>query len=281
MRSNFTTTVRFTSPRSAFACRHQRALAVLVLAALTVAALLSTPRVGTATTYNFLSVTGNNTPGNAASTTFNSSNGYGFIKVSHFFPNGGVGASDNQNNLIFPSQFTTLFPGTGQVQGHLAQTVYGFKSVITFDLTNYNIKPSTVFGIWNTSDEVAQPDYNVQLLNAANVLTPPTTFNLIGDQDNQTQVAGRHVLTMNTATGDISAGALINAGGTHTDAAFWNNIPIGTKQIIVTSNLAPLNTIGDGVGYYFAESVPEPASLALAAVGLVSFVGLMFRRATS
>ncbi|HEX3357806.1 MAG TPA: PEP-CTERM sorting domain-containing protein [Tepidisphaeraceae bacterium] len=225
--------------------------------------------------------TSNLLPGNAASATFTSNNGSGFITVSHQFQAGGVGVSDNADNLLFPSQFTTLFPGTGSVRGHLAQTVYGFKSIITFDLTNYAMKPTTAFGIWNTSDEVAQPDYKVQLLDASNNIVSPTTFNLIGDQDNTgaAGVAARHVLTMNTSTGDLSAGALLNPSGTHTDAAFWNNIPFGTKQIIVTSNLAQLNTIGDGVGYYFVEAVPEPSSIALMIAGLISLAIVSRRQA--
>jgi hypothetical protein len=219
-----------------------------------------------ATTYSFLNVGATG----AASSQFTSGYGNGVINVSHVFSPGGAGADDNNNAAIFPSQFTTLFPGTGQVQGHLAQTVYNHTSVVTFDLTAYNLSASTVFGIWNTSTEVAQPAYHVELIDAGNNPQPPSTFNLIGNQDNQTQVAGRHQLLMNTATGDITFGALINAGGTHTNAAFWNNIPLGTKQIIVYGNLPPLNNIGDGVGYYFAEVVPEPSSFVLGGLGVLA-----------
>ena len=77
-------------------------------------------------------------------------------------------------------------------------------------------------------------------------------------------------MVMNTSTGEITPGALINSFGTHTDAAFWDNIPVGTKQIIVYGNLPPLNTLGDGVGYYFAEVVPEPSSFAFSVLGLFS-----------
>jgi hypothetical protein len=136
--------------------------------------------------------------------------------------------------------------------------------------------PDLVFGIWNTTDEVALPAYNIQLLDSTSTIVDPTTFNLIGNQDNQTQVAGKHMMQLNTLTGDITAPTLINAGGTHTDAMFFDGIPIGTKQIIVTANLPPLNTIGDGVGYYFAEVVPEPSSFVLCALGLVSL--FMFGR---
>lgn len=248
------------------------------LLALTV--LCGYPSAARAAQYNFLSVSGNNIPGNAASTTFTSNYSNGIISVSHSFSSpAAVGYADNNNALIFPSQFTTLFPGTGQVQGHLAMTVYGDPnnplpggpintSHVVFDLTGYTGSlPNLVFGIWNTTDEVALPAYNVQLLDSSSTIVPPTTFNLIGNQDNQTQVAGRHMMQLNALTGDITAPTLINAGGTHTDAMFFDGIPIGTQQIIVTANLPPLNNIGDGVGYYFAEIVPEPSTLALSIVG--------------
>jgi hypothetical protein len=130
--------------------------------------------------------------------------------------------------------------------------------------------------MWNTTDQVTPPVggppvYQVQLLDAGNNLVSPTTFNLIGNQDNQTQVAGRHQMVMNTSTGEITPGTLINPSGTHTDAAFWDNIPAGTKEIIIYGNLPPLNNLGDGVGYYFAEVVvPEPSTFALCALGLFS-----------
>jgi hypothetical protein len=202
---------------------------------------------------------------------FTSNVGNGVINVTDSFPTGGAGASENLNSAIFPSQFTTLFPGTGQVQGHLAQTVYNHTSVVTFDLTGYNLSSSTVFGMWNTTDEVTapvggSPVYRVQLIDAGGFQVNPT-FNLIGNQDNQTQVPGRHQMVM-SGTGEITPGALINGGaGTHTDAAFWDNIPAGTKKIIVYADLPPLNPIGDGVGYYFAEAVPEPGTLSAFAIG--------------
>jgi hypothetical protein len=221
--------------------------------------------------YDFLPVasTGTNT------SQFTSNNGNGVINVTDVFPTGGAGAQNNNNAAIFPSQFTTLFPGTGQVQGHLAQTVYGHRSIVTFDLTGYNLSSTTVFGLWNTSDEVTAPVggapvYQIRLIDADNNQVNPT-FNHIGNQDNQTQVAGKHQMLM-SATGEITFGAQINGGaGTHTDAMFFDQIPAGTKQIIVYADLPPLNPIGDGVGYYFAEVVvPEPASLSvLATSGLL------------
>jgi len=237
---------------------------------------------------DFLSVSGNNVAGNGASTTFTSNYGKGVINVSHSFSSpSAVGFADNNNALIFPSQFTTLFPGTGQVPGHLMMTVYSpiggpsYTSQVVFSLTGYTgYLPDLVFGIWNTTDEVALPAYNVQLLDASNTLVPPTTLNWLGNQDNQTQVAGRHQMQLNTLTGDITAPTLINAGGTHTDAMFFNGIPTGTKQIIVNASLPPLNNIGDGVGYYFAEPVPvpEPASFAAFAVILASAGVIRYRR---
>ncbi len=218
-----------------------------------------------AVTYQFLNVASTG----ATTSQFTSANGNGVINVSQIFSAGGAGVSNNINTAIFPSQFTTLFPGTGQVQGHLTQTNRSATSVVSFDLTGYNLSASTVFGIWNITNEVTTPVYQVRLLDAANVVQPPSTFNLIGNQDNQTQVAGRHLLVMNTATGVLGLGALINAGGTHTDAAFWDNIPLGTKQINVSGNV-PNTGNGDGVGYYFAEVVPEPASMVLLVLGVAA-----------
>jgi hypothetical protein len=227
--------------------------------------------------YDFLTITGNNLGGNAAFSQFQSLNGNGVINVTHSYSAGSPAASDNINSAIFPSQFETLFPGTGQVQGHLAQTNDNSISTVTFDLTGYSLSPQTVFGIWNISDEgFGQPHYRVELIDSLNNPSPPTTFNLIGKQDNETQVAGRRRLDMDLATGNLTATVLINAFGTHSNAAFWDNIPVGTKQIIVYGDLPDLAT-GDGVGYYFAEiHIPEPSSVVLSIAGLAC--SAIFRR---
>jgi hypothetical protein len=72
--------------------------------------------------YQFLNETSNLVPGNGAVAQFTGTNGV--INVSHNFPSGGVGGADNNDNLVSLSQFTTVFPGTGTVKGHLLQTVY-------------------------------------------------------------------------------------------------------------------------------------------------------------
>jgi hypothetical protein len=230
--------------------------------------------------YSFLSVSGNwPLSGNAATSQFTGA--LGFINVTHSFSAGGAGPDDNNNAAIFPSNFSAIpvFAGTGNVQGHLAQTLYGNTSVVTFSMLGYSITPNTVFGMWNTTDEVAQPAYRIELT-IANTPGPPTTFNPIGTGDNALQ-PGRHQMLMNPATGDVSFGAVINGGaGIHTNALFWNKIPAGTQLIKVYGNLGQLpgNTQGDGVGYYFAElAVPEPCSIALFAVGLFS-LGIFGRR---
>jgi hypothetical protein len=246
--------------------------------ALTAAILfLGSTSASLAATYDFLTCTSTGT----ATSQFQSTNGNGVINVTDTFPNGGAGGADNINTAIFPSSFPTLFPGSGLVQSHLAQTVYNHTSIIKFDMTGYALSSSTMFGIWNITDEVTPPPggppvYQVQLIDAGNNQVAPSTFTLWGNEDNATQVAGRSQLLMNTATGDLSPGTAINPNGTHTDAAFWYNIPTTTKQIIVYGNLPPLNNIGDGVGYYFAEvHVREPSAVAFLGVGTL---GLLSRR---
>ncbi|MGA2440882.1 MAG: PEP-CTERM sorting domain-containing protein [Tepidisphaeraceae bacterium] len=248
------------------------------LALATTIVFFGSTSVSLAVNYDFLPIISTG----PASSQFQSLNYNGVINVTDAFSSGGAGGFDNINTAIFPSSFPVLFPGSGQVQGHLAQTVYNHTSTVTFDLTGYTLSSSTVFGIWNITDEVTAPVggpavYNVQLIDANNNQVAPSTFTLfgLGNEDDVGQVAGRSRLLMNTATGDLSAGAVINPNGTHTDAAFWYNIPTTTKEIIVYGNLPPLNNIGDGVGYYFAEvEVPEPASLSMLAAGAL----LMLRR---
>lgn len=255
--------------------------------------LLGSTGALSAVNYDFLSVSGNwPQTGNASSTTFSSNNLNGVVTVSHVFSSpAAVGYADNDNALIFPSQFTTLFPGTGQVQGHLAMTVYGDPnglppggnintSQVIFNLTGYTgYLPDLMFGIWNTTTEVGSPVYNVQLMDSSNAIVPPSTVTVYGNADNtgSAGVLGLHQMLFTPSSGDISfSNAILNPSGIHTDAMFLHGIPVGTKEIIVTANLPPLNTIGDGVGYYFAEPVPEPSSLVLSAIGLVSLY--VFRR---
>jgi hypothetical protein len=243
-----------------------------VAATIILLATASSSRAAVYPGYQFLPLTNFSGTGNSTFAQFTGSNGV--ITVSHSFSPGGAGTADNQNFIVGfnPSQFTNTFPGTGLVQGHLAQTVYNHTSQVEFNMIGYNITPNTVFGMWNTTDEVTapvggNPVYRVQLV-IANTLTNPSMLSYMGNQDNQTQVQGRHSLVMN-AFGDVSFGGTINGGiGTHTDAAFWRSIPTGTQKIIVYGDLPPLNNIGDGVGYYFAELVPEPTSLILLTIGL-------------
>jgi hypothetical protein len=246
--------------------------------------------------YDFLSVSGNwPQTGNAAATTFSSNNLNGVVTVSHIFSSpAAVGYADNDNALIFPSDFTSLFHGTGQVQGHLAMTVYGDPnspggnintSQVIFNLTAYTGNlPDLMFGIWNTTTEVGSPVYNIQLRDASNVIVAPSTLTVYGNADNtgSGQVLGYHQMLFTPSSGDISfSNAILNASGVHTDAMFLNGIPLGTKEIIVTANLPPLNTIGDGVGYYLAEQViPVPPAVWLFGSAL-GVMGWMRRKAAS
>lgn len=252
-------------------------------ALLTVIILLASTPASMAA-YTFLPVTLSSGSGNLTFAQFTGSNG--FITVSHSFSAGGAGPDDNNNALLFPSNYSAIpgFSGTGNVQGHLAQTLYGNTSVVTFNMLGYSITPNTVFGMWNTTDEVAQPAYRLELT-IANTPGPPTTFSPpfgTGDNLGAGQTLGRHQMVLNPATGDISFGAVINGGaGIHTNALFWDKIPTGTQLIKVYGNLGPLagNNQGDGVGYYFAElAVPEPTSFVLIALGIFSLAAFGKRR---
>jgi hypothetical protein len=226
--------------------------------------------------YEFLTVSGNGIGGDLAFSQFDSQCNNGFIRVSHHFSPGGQGLQDNLNALISPSAFPNVFPNSGnQIQGHLAQTLYGATSLVTFGLSGYNLKPTTVFGMWNSTTEANQPQYRIELLVNNNAVVP--TFNQIGTDDNTgaAGVPGENQMVFNSITGEISYGAQINGGnGTHTNALFWDNIPAGTTEIRVYGNLQPPvsgNPYGDGVGYYFAEiCIPEPTSFVLCALGLFS-----------
>lgn len=224
-------------------------------------AILAASTAARAVTYDFIPVV----PITVDLSQFNSAHGNGYIPAVHAFDSGGRGPQDNLNAFA-TGGFTPLFPSASSVPGHLVQTNYGHSSTVTFDLTGYTGALNTLaFGIWNTSDEVVAPVggppvYQISLVNSAGVTTAPTTFNLLGNVDNSAQL-GRHHLVMNPATGEITFGGPAVSGGVHTDAAFWDNIPAGTKKIIVTANLPALSS-ADGVGYYFAEVVPEPTSLA-------------------
>ena len=240
-----------------------------------------------ASPYDFLTVSGNGVAGNGASTTFNSvqtgGNYNGFITVTHAFNSPlGVGSFDN-NNTAINSQFPNLFPGNPPVQGHLAMTVYGYQSVVTFNMQNYNISPTgTIFGLWNITDEVSwpvgpggapRPVYRMELLDANNGVTTPSMLLPFGtgNDQNSLDVQGRHNLDFNPSTGELYPGISI-PGRINTNPAFFYNIPATTLEIRIYADLPTLNSIGDGVGYYFAEPhVPAPASvgvLAMAAIGL-------------
>lgn len=248
--------------------------------------------------YSFMSVSGTNVPGNGtAVSTFTSGLFNGTITVDHLSttPNslGNWGTQDNINSAIIPSVFATLFPGSGNVDGHLAQSMYGDPNpppgfpgpipnvtTVTFDLTTYTGNlPDLVFGIWNTTIEVGMPVYNVQLKNAVNAIVSPSTVSVYGNDDNTGTggVLGYYQMLFTPSSGDITfSNAVLNGSGVHTDALFFKGLPLGTQEIIVTATLPALNNLGDGVGYYFAEPVPEPSSFVLAATGLVSLY--VFRR---
>jgi hypothetical protein len=232
--------------------------------------------------YEFLTVSGNGVSGDLAFAQFDSNCERGFIRASHHFSPGGAGPFDNLDQFVDQSRFPAVFPNiTGDVEGHIVSTHYGASSLVTFNLSGYQLGPDTIFGMWNTTSDAVQPPYRVELLVNNNAVVPTFTQYGTGDNTGADGVPGRHQMVFNTITGEISAGAVINGGGTHTNALFWNKIPAGTTEIRVYGNLSPIpgNTLGDGVGYYFAEiCVPEPASFAIAGMGLSCLATLTRRR---
>jgi len=250
-----------------------------------------------------MSVSGTNTPGNGtAVSTFTSGLGNGIITVDHnsTTPNslGNWGAQDNINSAINPSMFAALFPGTGNVQGHVAQSMYGDPNpppgspapipnvtTVTFHLTSGNngyngYLPDLIFGIWNTTTEVGMPVYNIQLKDSGGFIVSPTTLNFFGRDDNtgSAGVLGLHQLLFTPSSGDLTFNpANLPNGAIHTDAIFLNKIPLGTQEIIVTGTLPALNNLGDGVGYYFVET-PEPSTFVLGGLGILGLAAAARRR---
>ena len=114
------------------------------------------------------------------------------------------------------------------------------------------------------------PVYNVQLMDASNAIVSPSTVNILGNDDN-TGTTGVPRLASDAYFTPCRRhhvpNTILNNSGVHTDALFFNRLPLGTQEIIVTATLPALNNLGDGVGYYFAEPVPEPAAFVLGGLG--------------
>jgi hypothetical protein len=195
--------------------------------------------------YDFLSVS---IPG--AGGKFTSTNGNGFITVTN---TGGPFLS--LNNTVYSSQFTNLFPASGTVQGWLARADNNARYTNTFYLTNFTLSASLVFGMWNITEE--PNTYSIKLLDAANnPIAPPFNWNFLGyDDDTLSGNIGWYHMNLNYASGFFSP-TNYKASGTDCDGAFWDNIPLNTRKIVVTGTLGAFNA--DGVVFYFAEIVGCP-----------------------
>ena len=190
--------------------------------------------------YDFLPVTISGSGG-----TFTSPNGNGFITAQT-----AGGPFLGQNNTLWLSQFPNLFAASGTVQGYLAQADNNATYTVTFDLQNYALLPSTVFGMWNITEETNL--YQIQVLTCSNtVIAPPFPpyFNFMGwDDDLLSGNIGWYHMTLNPSTGFLST-SQFNPSGIDCDAAFWTNLPPNACKIVVTGHLGP----ADGVVFYFAE----------------------------
>jgi hypothetical protein len=178
---------------------------------------------------------------------FTSTNGNGFITVTN---TGGPFLS--LNNTLWSSQFTNLFPASGTVPGWLARADNNAKYTNIFYLTNYALSASLVFGMWNITEE--PNTYSIKLLDATNnLISPPFSWNFLGyDDDSLSGNIAWYHMNLNYASGFFSP-TNYKASGIDCDGAFWDNIPVNTRKIVVTGTLGAFNA--DGVVFYFAERV--------------------------
>ena len=172
---------------------------------------------------------------------FSSQNGYGYITVTNI-----GGPFLGLNNTTYVSKFPNLFPASTTVPGWLAQADNNAIYTNTFYLNNYNLSPSTVFGIWNITEE--SNSYRIDLFDAAGNAILPTLNFMNFDYDFPGYIGWYHmVLSLSGYLGTYQ----FKASGTDCDAAFWNKIPPQTKKIVVTGTLGANNA--DGVVFYFGE----------------------------
>jgi hypothetical protein len=160
------------------------------------------------------------------------------------------------NNIAWASQFTNLFPASGTVTGWLAQADNFARYTNTFYLAGYTIKTNTVFGMWNITEEANT--YSIRLLDASgSQIAPVFNWNFLGYDDDALagNIAWYH-MNLNNSTGIFSP-VPYKISGIDCDGAFWDNIPLNTKKIVVTGSLGAFNA--DGVVFYFAERRPCPA----------------------
>jgi HYR domain len=182
---------------------------------------------------------------------FTSLHGYGVITVTNT-----GGPFLGFNNIAWASQFTNLFLASGTVTGWLAQADNFARYTNTFYLAGYILKTNTVFGMWNITEETNT--YSIRLLDASgSQIAPVFNWNFLGYDDDA--LAGNiswYHMNLNPNTGIFSP-VPYKLSGIDCDGAFWDNIPLNTRKIVVTGTLGALNA--DGVVFYFAERRPCPA----------------------
>ncbi|PWU17900.1 MAG: hypothetical protein C5B50_10250 [Verrucomicrobia bacterium] len=174
---------------------------------------------------------------------FTSPNGNGIITVTNT-----GGPFLGLNNTVYTSKFPNLFPASATVPGWLAQADNYAIYTNTFYLNNYNLSATTVFGIWNITEE--SNSYRIELFDGAGLaIVPALSFMNFDDDSNSGNIGWYHmVLSLSGYLWTYQ----FKTSGIDCDAAFWNKIPPQTKKIVVTGTLAASNA--DGVVFYFGEA---------------------------
>ena len=210
--------------------------------------------VTVATSLTFFPVTIN---GNGSTvSTYTSPYGNGNISVTLSHSNTPANSGAAYDGSVVSSKFLDLFPLANNgwsINAQGARAIGNGTFYITVDLTQYNnTSPSFLIGFYNIQDSTLPGTYSMAAFDAMGAqISPPFTWNLIGNDDDALHLGANAHLVLDPATGLFSATA--SQTGYGSDAAFWNHIPTNTAKIVITGMLP---STSDGVALYFAEPAP-------------------------